>query len=516
MWRQLAADAKSHESGRDPRDLRDPRDRRSIRAFRGSFSGYERNRLFLNTGPGRPYLECGFGFGVDFDHDGRATVPVDYDGDGDLDLAVLSMQGLRMLQNESPPRQWLRLTLRGTQGEPHALGSVVEVRAGQLRQVDRPRLTAGFHTQTSRELHFGLGAARRAEATVTWPSGKKERFPGLDAGQRYVLTEGGGSSVRRLPTWPRPHRPRRVKGHSRSLSLIDLKGQPQRLGWPGRATVVNFWAPSCEPCQRELPALARLAKSLGDRVDIAAVAVETDSLTRVQAFAREKGIESLVRMADDRVVQSFFGAAGEVVLPTTFVFAPQGRLLRTFYREISEREIRTLLAPYGDAPPLEDFRYLASYYISQRRQDEARELLTRRLDEADGDSYQLTQLAQLYLRLGDVEPARRMLDRALRADRRDAAAWATLAEVRGVSGDLDGAMKAVDKALTISPRLPRALSNKGMVYRERGQYDRALKMFEAVLKVAPNNEKARKNLDETLVERERARGGAPPGPPPKR
>jgi len=498
----LAAHAQAHESKRDPRDLEDPRNLRKLRNFRGSFSGYERNRFFMNVGSGTPYVECGFGMGVDFEHDGRAAVPIDMDGDGDLDLAILALQGVKMMQNDAAAgRHWVRLDARATKTERHALGAVVRVHSGGREQVDRVRLTVGFHTQPSHELHFGLGDQTSADVTVEWPSGAKQRFGGLAADARYVLTEGETEAKKRaLPAWPEARKPRAIGAYSTKLRALDLSGRMRRLGWPGRAAVVNFWATWCVPCQRELPALAKLAGELKGKVDVSAVAVETDELDKVSAFAKKHGIEPLVRLASDEIVKSFFGAEGKVALPTTFVFAPNGRLLRTFYREVKSADILKLLEPYDDAPPIEDLRYLAAYYLHSGRHEDARMLLSQRLEEADGDPYLLNELAQLYLRLSQVDRARVLVEKAVKLDRQDADIWSTYGEVRGIGGDLKGAKKALDAALAIAPKHARALNNMGMVYKQRGDLAKAIEYFEAALKAAPSYEKAQKNLDEALVD----------------
>ena len=498
----MAAHAKAHESKRDPRDLEDPRDNRQLRGFVGSFSGYERNRFWVNVGAGEPYVECGFGMGVDFDHDGRSAVPIDMDGDGDLDLAMISLQGLRMMQNQAAgERRWIRIDVRATKTDAYAVGAVVRIDAGGRKQVERVRLTAGFHAQPSHELHFGLRDAEQADVTVEWPSGAKQTFPGLAAGERHVLVEGeAATTTRPLPKWPDEAKPRIVGRYSTKLKALDLKGRMRRIGWPGRATVVNFWATWCEPCERELPTLATLSKTLKGNADVVAIAVETDKLDAVTTFAREKGIDGFTRIATDELVRSFFGAEGKVALPTTFVFAPDGHLLRTFYREVKAADIEGLLAPYGDAPPIEDLQYLANYYLHEGRTDDARMLLSERIDEADGDPYLLNELAQLYLKLSDVDRAAKLVDTALKLDRNDADIWNTHGEIRGVRGDLKGAKKALQTALDLAPRHARALNNMGMVAKLRGDLGEAIRYFRKALEVEPSYEKAQKNLDETLVD----------------
>jgi hypothetical protein len=52
---------------------------------------------------------------------------------------------------------------------------------------------SSFVSHSDLRLHFGLGAAQKVEAIrVRWPNGVEEKFPGVVAGQRYVLVEGSG------------------------------------------------------------------------------------------------------------------------------------------------------------------------------------------------------------------------------------------------------------------------------------------------------------------------------------
>src|SRR5688572_1403877 len=80
--------------------------------FHGSWSGYERDRIFLNPDGDSPrFHDAAYVLGLDFDDDGRSSAPVDIDGDGDLDLALLGLQGLRILENTAAPAHFARIRL---------------------------------------------------------------------------------------------------------------------------------------------------------------------------------------------------------------------------------------------------------------------------------------------------------------------------------------------------------------------------------------------------------------------
>ena len=68
-----------------------------------SFSGYERNCVFLNTG-GRKFANISATSGLDFIDDGRGVATVDWDGDGDLDLWISNRTApqVRFARNETP------------------------------------------------------------------------------------------------------------------------------------------------------------------------------------------------------------------------------------------------------------------------------------------------------------------------------------------------------------------------------------------------------------------------------
>jgi len=174
--------------------------------FRGSWSGYERDCLFFNA-KGPKFYDAGHAFAIDFDDDGRAVVPVDVDGDGDLDLACLSLQGLRLMENRAPHRNFARVKLQAAKGDPQAIGARVELKAGGVTQRDFVKATTGFATQTLLDLHFGLGAATKIdEVVVRWRDGNVDTYKQLEVNQRIVLKQGEAPRYEKVPTWTNPPR----------------------------------------------------------------------------------------------------------------------------------------------------------------------------------------------------------------------------------------------------------------------------------------------------------------------
>ncbi len=462
----------------------------------------------MPAGKGQPYVEAGYVMGLDFDHDGRAVAPLDIDGDGDLDLALLSLQGLQLLRNEAEAgARWTRVRLRATKTHPLALGAVVTITAGGRSQVDRLRLVEGFHTQHAPELHFGLGGAEAVEQVeVRWPSGAVERFTGVEPGRRNLLVEGTGSAQGQpVPTWPADAQPAVVGSPSLSVTAVWGDGAERPLGRLGQVTLVNVFAPWCEPCKTEMPHLAALAKRRKD-IAVVAVSVGRDDLQASLDFAAAHGPGLPVAFANDRVVGAFFGGHARIPLPSTFVFDHTGRLRRAFQRPVDAETLADAVAATATPAVVTDYRYLLRQLLREKRQEEAQALLDEAVRRVPDDAFARVWLAEMYLSMGQPDGARAQLEAALEQAPDDAPALAMLAEVLGVGGDLVRAEALLLRALEGAPREVRALNNLGMVYLKSKRYAEAADMFRRALDVGPRNPRIEDNLRQALE----AQGLAPP------
>ena len=164
--------------------------RRKLAAL--SFSGFERSPFFLSDGKGR-FRNIAPVIGIDSVLDGRSAASADIDGDGDLDLFMRNLRNPRILyfENVVPDAgNHIRVRLRGTTANRDAVGATVLVVTENHRQLQTLCAGAGFLTQHSSVLHFGLGKEETVKSIqVTWPGGKTQSLENQPANQTLTLVE---------------------------------------------------------------------------------------------------------------------------------------------------------------------------------------------------------------------------------------------------------------------------------------------------------------------------------------
>ena len=123
---------------------------------------------------------------------GRGACFADYDTDGRMDAFIVNLGApATLLHNTSTPvGHWLKINLVGTKSNRDGIGAVVEVEAGGVKQRAERVAGSGYLSQDDWRLHFGLGAATKADRiTVTWPSGIRQVVENIPAGQVFTITE---------------------------------------------------------------------------------------------------------------------------------------------------------------------------------------------------------------------------------------------------------------------------------------------------------------------------------------
>ena len=111
-----------------------------------------------------------------------------------------------------------------------------------------------------------------------------------------------------------------------------LDGGHKRLrDFQGEVLVVNLWATWCGPCRKEIPYLDELAATLGPRgLRVIGLTTEHPSKdrSRVREFVDSLEMGYLIGFAGGEIAN--YLSQGRNVIPQTYVFDRQGRLLRHF------------------------------------------------------------------------------------------------------------------------------------------------------------------------------------------
>jgi thiol-disulfide isomerase/thioredoxin len=125
-----------------------------------------------------------------------------------------------------------------------------------------------------------------------------------------------------------------------SIPLDGLDGEQTLLGdWSGEILVVNFWAPWCAPCRREIPALIEVGQQYAAR-GVRILGIAFDNPEQVRRFAADYGIDYPLFLAGKRSAMynaAFDNPSGS--LPYTALLDGG---LRIVYRHNGELRAETL------------------------------------------------------------------------------------------------------------------------------------------------------------------------------
>ena len=152
------------------------------------------NSLFHNEGKGK-FVETTktAGSGFETPYAGRGVAFADFDNDGFMDVVIANNGDPPLLLRNSGGNgnHFLNIKLVGHKSNRDAMGARIRVFAGGLSQIREVAGGGSYLSQSDLRAHFGLGKAARVESVeVSWPSGQKQTFRGLDVDKFYTIEEG--------------------------------------------------------------------------------------------------------------------------------------------------------------------------------------------------------------------------------------------------------------------------------------------------------------------------------------
>ena len=516
----------SHEAADESDDWVRARVELSEMIKRGrSFSGHERNCLFLNTGTDH-FATISSVSGVDFPDDARAVAFTDWNHDGRVDFWVSNRNAprLRLLLNQTPTQHHsvsLKLVGNGENTSRDAVGARVEVVTKpptSQRLVVSRRAGSGFLSQSTSWLHVGLGAATSIDhVIVDWPGGETETFKGLAVDKRYRLHQGNAQ-------------PELLNNNKRTLELVATS-QPvpdatqhaairleSRLPMPrltmerggkeeildfserSRPVLVNLWATWCIPCLQELRDFSDHADALRAKgLDVIAVSVDhlspdrdptsnpDQTLQRLQfpfssGRATPQMLDDLQSMHDSLVV-----LWRPLPIPTSFLIDANGRLAAIYK------------GPVDVAQLLEDVEFVRSDYVTT--QQWAALLPGRSIDVTEvRDDARKAEMRIGYRVATQWKSKRRTADAidAMRAvsqlDDEAKPPHDELALLLLQTGDLADAARHAARAIELDPSDASAHNTAGMISAGLRDLSTALKHYERAIELDDHSAAAHNNL----------------------
>ena len=125
-----------------------------------------------------------------------------------------------------------------------------------------------------------------------------------------------------------------------AIKLENIEGQEvSTQSLLNKPLIINVWYSTCEPCRRELPALANADTQYRDQVRFVGVNIK-DSATVAKEFASQYGVKFELLLDKNGL---FISQLGIATAPVTLAIDPQGLIVGQKAGEISAGELDELV-----------------------------------------------------------------------------------------------------------------------------------------------------------------------------
>jgi tetratricopeptide (TPR) repeat protein len=507
----------------------------------GTWSGFERNVFYLNNRDGT-FSDISGVTGLDCIEDSRSFALGDFDHDGRLEMVLKNRNGpqLRFFKNVMPDLgAAIAFRLAGKKSNPDAIGASVTVETELGRQARLVQAGSGFLAQHSKELVFGLGAARGPlQATIAWPSGLRQQLSGLPVNHRVWVEEGSPPSrtepfatstpwsgqppsaitkAEILPTTSETWL--LVPAPAPEFSLRDRAGHVESLAVRrGKPVLLYFWSSSSPTCQKDLQEFEKL-HSRWSREGLQFLAVNVDA---AQDQAIDKPAESygrntfpILTATEDLIAvynllyRQVFDRHRDLPLPSSFLIDEDGAIVKIYQgaapkehlgedfkkipRTKAERIARALPSP-GLTATYEfgrNYLSLGSIFFERGYLDYAEAFFRQALQDDQASAEAHYGLGSAYLQQGKNKEARENFESALQLHASFPGtppnAWNNLGILSAREGNTTAAIESFQHALQIDPAHPVALLNLGNAYRQKKNWADAKATLQRALDLSPED-----------------------------
>lgn len=502
-----------------------------------SFSGLERNCVFLNTGTGssenshKRFATISAVSGLDFPDDGRAVASVDWDHDGDLDLWISNRNAprLRLMRNDTIQKNHflsVKLVGNGKTTNRDAIGARVELLVtdkGDRSSIQTLRAGQGFLSQSSKVIHFGLGKEEKiGKIMVHWPGGQQESFTGLAADRHYVLTQGSGkaatrerrpiltalapATVKLPPMSDRARIPMVTLVPMPIVAYQDFDGQDHQLRTGlGRPLLVNLWASWCAPCYAELKEFADREKEIRTAgAEILALSVDNlgdfrSDPENVKQLLEKTGFPFPAGRATAQLINDFQSIHNLLIpldyalpVPTSFLLDEAGRISVIYKGRVAVNDLLRDLKDTGvsqhdrlyRAAPIAGRVIRASNIENSAHEAQARILFFKGTSMFDNDR---------------LEEAIHYYNEILRIKPDSFKTHYNLGMVYMSRRNLEPALYHLRRSVAINSNFADGYRTLGNLLLKKGDLNEAAIHFENVLRLAPDNDEALSNLGVVLA-----------------
>lgn len=505
-----------------------------------TWSGYERNVCYLNNRDGT-FSDVSGVVSLDCIEDGRTFALGDFDHDGKLEAVLKNRNSpqLRFFKNVMPDLgAAIAFRLACRKGNADAIGASVTVETESGRQTRMLQAGSGFLAQHSKELFFGLGAAKGSvRAMIRWPSGLEQNLVNLPVNHRVWVEEGLAPSRSEpfLTSSPWSAQTPVVTSKAEVLpgnvetwllvpvlapefSLLNPEGHLESLSARrGKPVLLYFWSAASAISHSDLQQFEKLYSAWG-REGLQLLTVNVDAAEGVQkhqvetsprhSFPILTATEEIIAVYN-LVYRQLFDRHHDLRLPTAFLIDKDGSIVKVYQGAVPKERFgddfknipRTDAERIAQALPFpglsatyefgRNYLSLGSVFYERGYVNQSEAFFRLALEDDPASAEALYGLGSVYLQQGKTKEARESFESVVKLHTSYPGtlpnAWNNLGILAAREGDTAAAIGYFQRALQIDPAHTIALLNCGNAYRQNKDWPAAKESLQKALDLSPED-----------------------------